>query len=479
MTPAASSFRDPSGHCFVLPNSVYRFLDLDSAAICSEFLQTDCAKTFFANGQLISTRRLTESETVLLKGNDGLEALFASHAGRAILEHERVPFVSYPYEWPPEMLWKAARLTLELAQSALLEGFGLKDATPYNVLYRGPNPVFVDVPSFERRDPADPVWIAQGQFVRTFLLPLLANQRWGLALADVFMTHRDGLEPEDVYRWCGVLERFQPIIFSLVSMPTWLKGKASAEGTRLYETRRTADPEKARFILSSLLRRAVRSLESLEPQSESNSPWSSYMTTHSYTEAAFAEKEKFVDEALREARPKRVLDVGANTGHFSMRAAKAGAEVVSIDIDPACVGRIWNAASKERLNVLPLVVNIARPTPALGWRNSECASFLDRSRGQFDCVLMLAVVHHLLVTERIPLAEILLLASELTTSWLVIEYVGPQDEMFCQLTRGRDALHEGLNERKFEEACAAHFDIVRSLPLAGKTRRMYLLKRKG
>jgi 2-polyprenyl-3-methyl-5-hydroxy-6-metoxy-1,4-benzoquinol methylase len=479
MSLAASSFRDPSGNCFVLPDRVYRFLDLDSAAVCSDFLQTHCAKSFLAKGRLISTRRLTESEAAQLKDGGELKGSSALHSGHAVLEHERVPFISYPYEWAPEMLWEAARLTLELARAALVEGYGLKDATPYNVLYRGANAVFVDVASFERRNPSDPVWVAQGQFVRTFLLPLLANQRWVLALADIFITHRDGLEPEEVHRWCGLLGRFKPMMLSLVSMPTWLKSKAQAEGARLYQTRRTDNPEKARFILESLLKRAERTLESLKPRARVQSGWSDYMKTHSYTEPAFAEKEKFVDAALREAKPKRVLDVGANTGHFSVEAAKAGAAVVAIDLDSECVGSIWRRSSDERLDILPLVLNLARPTPAIGWRNNECASFLERCRGNFDCVLMLAVVHHLVVTERIPLDEILQLASELTTTWLVIEYVGPKDEMFRQLTRGREALHAELSEKEFEETCATYFDIVRSQPLVGKARRMYLLKRKG
>jgi SAM-dependent methyltransferase len=479
MSLAASSFRDPAGNCFVFEKCVYRFLDPDSAAVCNDFLQTDCAKNFWAKGQLISTRRLSEPEAVRLKQENEFSALFASHAGRQVLEHERVPFVSYPYEWPPEMLWEAARLTLELARTALAEGFGLKDATPYNVLYRGATAVFVDVSSFERRDARDPVWIAQGQFVRTFLLPLLANQRWRLALADIFITHRDGLEPEEVYRWCGILEQFRPMMLSLISMPTWLKGKAQAEGTALYESRQTDNPEKAGFIVHWLLKRTERMLQSLKPRTRTESGWSDYMKTHSYTEPAFAEKEKFIDAALREIQPKRALDVGANTGHFSVQAAKAGASVVAIDLDPACVGLIWRRSFADRLDILPLVVNVARPTPALGWRNTECASFLERSRGAFDCVLMLALMHHLLVIERIPLQEILGLAAELTTTWLVIEYVGPEDEMFRQLTRGREALHAGLNEKYFEETCAGYFDIVRSLPLPGKSRRMYLLKRKG
>src|SRR5205814_57296 len=155
-------------------------------------------------------------------------------------------------------------------------------------------------------------------------------------------------------------------------------------------------------------------------------------------------------EVLREFQPKRVLDAGANTGHFSALAAKAGAEVVAIDLDEACVGAIWRRAAGEQLDILPLVVDLARPTPALGWRNRECPSLLERAAGKFDGVMMLALIHHLLVTERIPLEEIVQLASELTSTLLIIEFVGPQDEMFRQLVRGREALHEDLTEAAFE-----------------------------
>ena len=168
------------------------------------------------------------------------------------------------------------------------------------------------------------------------------------------------------------------------------------------------------------------------------------MATHSYDDPAFAAKEKFVNEALREFKPARVLDAGANTGHFSALAAQAGAEVVAVDLDAACAGAIWRRAREQKLNILPLVVNLARPSPALGWRNSECPSFLDRATGAFDGVLMLALIHHLLVTERIPLEEILRLAHDVTNSLLVIEFVDPKDDMFRRLTRGRENLHAAL-----------------------------------
>jgi 2-polyprenyl-3-methyl-5-hydroxy-6-metoxy-1,4-benzoquinol methylase len=473
------SFRDPTGTCLLVDGRVLRVVRESGVAAFEAFLRTKSARGFVERRQLVATRRLEEPELTALRGLVSMTGFPSAGPGGAVFEHERIWFPSYPYEWPPEMLWEAGRLTLEMALAALEDGHGLTDATPCNILFRGSEPVFIDVPSFESRTPGDPVWTPYGQFVRTFLLPLLANRRWSIPLADIFTTHRDGLEPERVYPWCGPLERFQPRILSLVSMPTWLRGRARSEGGKLYESRTIPNREKARFIVESLLKQLRRSLQWLEPPARKESVWSDYMATHSYSEPAFAAKERFVESLLREFKPSRALDVGANTGHFSALAARAGAAVVALDLDPACVGALWRRAQAEKLNVLPLVVDLSRPSPALGWRNSECPSFLDRAAGRFDAVLMLAVIHHLLVTERVPLKEILRLASELTTSLLVIEFVPPEDTMFRQLTRGRDHLHASLTRAVFETACGEHFDTINSVPLPGSGRRLYALKRKG
>jgi SAM-dependent methyltransferase len=479
MPSPAPSFRDPAGGCCSFNGRVLRFVAADAVSEFEKFLQTNCARQFIARREFVSTRRLNENETAALRASPELQPMFNSQPVGAVFEHERIPFPGYPHEWPPEMLWDAGRLTLELAQAALAAGFGLKDATPHNVLFRGCEPVFIDALSFELRNPGDPIWKPHAQFVRTFLLPLLANRRWGLPLAEIFTTRRDGIEPEAVYRFCGLLEKFKPRMLSLVSIPTWLSRKTSPDNQKIYQPHLLANAEKARFILESLFKRLERTLDSLKPVAQKKSAWSDYMATHSYDDPAFAAKEKFVNEALREFKPARVLDAGANTGHFSALAAQTGAEVVAIDLDPVCVGALWRRAREQKLNILPLVVNLARPSPALGWRNSECPSFLDRATGAFDGVLMLALIHHLLVTERIPLEEILRLAYEVTNLLLVIEFVEPKDEMFRRLTRGREHLHAALDMKIFEQACLPYFEIVRSFALPGTQRRMYCLKRKG
>ena len=473
---AATSFRDPGGFCVAIDQRFFRVVAPDHVAQVEAFLNSECARKFDAAGLLVATRLLSKPEvTQWLQRPEFSEAVADRPIG-AVFEHERIAFPSFPSEWNPEMLHAAAELTLDLALSALKSGYTLKDATPTNILFRSTRPVFVDLLSFESRIAGESIWRPYAQFVRTFLLPLLAHKYWGTSMAEIFTTRRDGLEPQELHAKCTFLQKIRPPFLSLITMPTLLAKKGEAAGTASVPA--SKDDEKSIFILESLFHRLRSTLKSLKPNSARHAAWSSYMDTHNYNQQAFAAKEAFVRDVLREFQPAKVLDVGANTGHFSRIAANSGADVVAIDADPGCSADSFMHARDKKFSVLSLVVDIARPTPALGWRNTECASFLDRSRGHFDTVLMLALVHHLQVTERVPLRDIFDLAAELTNSLLVIEFVPLEDPMFQRLLRGREALFAGNNRQVFEETCQRQFEIVRSAELPGSGRRLYLLKRK-
>ena len=466
--PAPASFRDPGGKLYRLPTRIVRAVEPSHCADLEDFLATKTARKAVADGRLIRSDRVAAGDFPELSLPDGA----------SLWEHERVWFPSFPYEWPAEMLHAAASLTLDLAEAALGEGFGIKDATPYNILFRGPSPIFVDVLSFERRDPLDSTWLAYGQFVRTFLLPLAAQRYFGLPIHQLLGSQRDGLEPEAIYAWAGWLRRLRPPLLGLVSLPKWLAGsKGDAEVS--YRPKMAGSAEQARFVLDGLLRSCRRQLQALAPRPAADSTWSGYLHHKSlYSPAQLEQKEKFVREALDLAQPQRVLDVGANEGHFSFLAARRGAEVVAIDTDPAVAGSIWRSASRDRLNVLPLVADFARPTPAIGWRNQECPSFLDRAGKQFDMVMFLAVLHHVLVTERIPLEDLLGLADELTRDYVIFEFVAPQDPMFQRILRGRDELYAHFSPAWFEAAAMARFELVRSEKLDGLHRWLYLFRRR-
>ena len=394
-----------------------------------------------------------------------------------MLEHDRVWFPSYAYEWPPEMLHAAAELTLDLAEASLPAGYGLKDATPFNVLFVGPNPVFVDLLSFEKRDPGDSTWLPYEQFMRMFVRPLLMAREFRVPADEIFISRNAGLQAEDVYAHCPWVRRFRRPFLTAVSIPVWLNRRVDPDQGNIFKKNTSVDPEKAAFILGAQLRRLRKTLRKVAPRTQAQSVWSSYMSNLSYVEEEFARKTTLVQNWVADCEPKTVLDIGCNTGHFSAIAANKGARVVALDLDPVVVGNVWRRARAENLDILPLVMNIAHPIPATGWLNAEYASFLDRAAGSFDLVMMLAVLHHLLVTDRIPLIEILNLAAELTRRDLIIEYVSKDDPLFRRLTRGRDALHESFTQESFEAACRQRFIIVEKQPVKGDLRWLYLLRK--
>jgi SAM-dependent methyltransferase len=474
VTAPRASFRDPDGSVYLTEGRVIRRVEATAASGLRSLMESRSVKRLVAQGDFIEGRELTGPEAGSTLAAIGMAA--PTDAEGLLLEHPRVAFPSFAHEWCPEMLHAAGRLTLEIAAVLQGDGLGLKDATPHNVLFQGPKPVFIDVASLEKRDPGNPTWLPHAQFTRTFLLPLLVNKRCAIPLDQIFLAHRDGLAPEGVYGLLGAGRRLSPAFLFSVSIPTWLSRRATNE-PEIYRPR-AESPDKAAFILNATMKHLRRQLDGAAPDTKS-SVWSDYMDTKSYQDEDFETKERFVCTTLGSGSSRTVLDIGCNTGHFSELAARTGATVVALDSDPVCVGQTYRRAVANSLSILPLVANIARPSPALGWRNGEQASLLERLSGRFDLVLMLAVLHHLLVTERIPLHEILGLAAELTTDLLVIEYVGPSDPMFRKLVRGRDSLYAHVTAEWFEAACIERFEIIEAKKLAEADRRLYLLKRKA
>jgi SAM-dependent methyltransferase len=171
-----------------------------------------------------------------------------------------------------------------------------------------------------------------------------------------------------------------------------------------------------------------------------------------------------------------VLDIGANTGEFSALAASLGARVIALERDAASAERIYILSRERELNILTLHADIARPTPAAGWQNAESAALLPRLEQQADLVLLLAVIHHLILMEQIPLPAILALLHRLTRRHLLLEWVPVSDPMFQSLLRGRDSLYGSLTEGDLLAACAGLFHTARRQTLSNG-RILFLLER--
>jgi len=421
------------------------------------FLRSPLAQEWVSQGRLIATVESSSAE-----------------AGAILLEHPRVFFPSYPWEWTPEAWFAAAELTLDLCEALLGEGLILKDATPLNVLFEGTRPVFVDVLSIDARDPGSPLWLAYAQFVRTFLLPLTAYRYLGWPLA-TSLQKRDGYEPGDLYPYLGRVRRWRKPFRSLVTLPYLFekRSKSAAAPTTKLQQR----PEVAQAVLRRNLHRLRAQLTKLKP-TERDSRWSEYPeSADHYTDEDHKQKQAFVRGALLEAQPRQVLDLGANTGVYSRIATSMGANVVAWDTDVGASERNWEQAAEKRLAIQPLVADPARPTPATGWRNREWLSLLERAQGRFDCVMMLGLIHHLLVTDQIPLGEVAALLRDLTTRWAIVEWVPANDPRFAELVRGRDELYGHLNQAVFTAAMEKHFSI-RTQQQLKNGRTLFLLEAK-
>jgi SAM-dependent methyltransferase len=456
--PSLPTFRDPAGSVEMRPDGAYRSIRAPFDAEILEFLALPLATKLVAEGRLVAS-----------------EVMSAEGAETLVLRHPRISFQSFPWEWAPGLWLAAAELTLTLCSDLVEQGWLLKDATPLNVLFQGTAPIFVDVLSIERMDAHQPIWLAYGQFVRTFLLPMLAYSRLGWPL-QTSLTRRDGYEPEEIYAALSWPARVRQPALSAVTLPSLLASNKKVQGGSV-ASRTVKEPELARHILLKTLRGLLAQMRRVTPAHHS-STWSDYAeTAFHYSEEDHARKRGFVSKALAGARPVRVLDVGCNTGVYSNLAADAGAEVVSIDTDVQAVDRLCASLKGSGKNILPLCVDLAQPSPATGWENREYASFLSRCSGHFDTVMMLAVLHHLLLRNQIPMDRIAALCSNLTTRHLILEWVPAADLKFQELLRGRDSIYAHITEDSFRDAFAEYFATVDELPLANGRIMLHLEKK--
>jgi SAM-dependent methyltransferase len=462
-SPAArAQFRDPAGSSSLTESHAVRRIAPNAVEPTLAFLASPFRTNLERSGDLIAT------EIVTAVGDS------SELPGDLVLRHPRIDPISYPWEWTPAQWCAAAEFTLRMAGRANDAGWTLKDATPLNILFQESRPVLVDVLSFERRDPASSTWLAYAQFVRTFLLPLVAAKylHWPLQAT---LLWRDGYEPATLYRALQPWQRLYPDLIDVITMATLFEGFGK-KPAKPRDPPADPDPELIMHILHRRLARLGRQIRNAGSFDRS-SRWSSNEKPAAHQNPTDTEaKQGFVRAVLNRCHPAQILDIGAHTGAYSLLAAHAGVRVTAIDGDAEALGVLWREADRQKLPVTTIVANIARPTPATGWRNREQLSLLDRLHQKFDVVLMLAVIHRLILREQVSLAGIAELCVGLTRHWLVVEWVPPSDPSYQESLSDRDDLYGRLSEEDLKQAFDPYFHVADRKPLENQ-RILLLLER--
>ena len=477
VAPDPGSFKDPAGKVYRAGGRVLRGLDGNAAAVVADLLRSPFYQRLVADGDVVGSSWPPAADaarrSVLADGWCG------------VVEHEPVLFLTWPYEWPFSMLKDAALLQLRLLTASVGNGWTLKDATPFNIQYSlatgAPRPIFIDVPSFTPRDGA--YWHGHRQFCATFLAPLLLTAHLGVPFAPLLKSAPDGVPPEEAIKYFRGLRRFRKGVPVHIWFPARAERALRTPGARRKRYPDNPDRKQSQRTLLALLDSLTRLVQRLS-YGKPRSTWTAYAHSHPYDAADFERKKEFVARHAEALRPALTLDLGANTGVFSRIAARFSRVVVAADADHDAVETLYLAlrddqtaargegGDSEYRNIIPIVLDVANPSPGLGWAGTERAAFATRAKP--DLVLCLALVHHLRVAANVPLP--------LVIDWLrtfeapvVMEFIGREDEMFAELIANKQERYEDYSAASFEAHLRGRFHVRDRLALKDGRRELLLL----
>jgi ribosomal protein L11 methylase PrmA len=450
-----ASFRDPSGFLFTRDGRLFRQVNQRYARDYEHLLESGLYDNLVSDGLLVSHAESEESSAVP-------ETAFK------VIEPEIIPFVSYPYEWCFSQLQDAALATLAVQRKAVDHGMSLKDASAYNVQFCSGRPLLVDTLSFEVLREGEP-WIAYRQFCQHFLAPLALMSYVNIELGKLLRTHIDGVPLEMASQ---LLPRRTLLKLSLLVHMHW---HASAQ--RRFAGTSTRQPRPGRQMNLNALRGLADNLESAirklkwEPR---QSAWADYEQTHVYSESAWGDKRRLTEDFLERVRPNSVWDLGANVGTFSRLASERGIPTVAFDFDPGAVELSYRQIrDHEETHILPLVMDLTNPSPALGWEHRERASL--EQRGPATAIFALALEHHLAISNNVPLERLARYLARLG-EWLLIEFIPKEDPQVQRLLVSREDIFDEYHREGFEAAFGSHFEIMRSDPVGDSGRLLYEMK---
>ncbi len=459
----AGSFRDRDGRVYHFQGQIFRGLS-ESALENFRKLQK---KTFYTKlaeaGKVIGTHEIA-AENNPLPGH--LQELWAG-----FLEHDPVPVISYPYEWTFSMLKAAASLQLHLVERAVSSGFTLKDATPYNIQFVNRKPVFIDIPSFEPLPQGEP-WAGYRQFCEMFLFPLFLQAYKGCNFQPFMRAAINGVDVQAASALFGFRDRFRKGVLSHVWLQSKLDRRYGGSSENVRSSLKSAGFNRELILVN------VRKLQKLVKKLEweaSGSEWGDYTEFHNYSDDDHVRKEDFIRDAMKAENPATVWDIGCNTGQFSRIAAEHCRQVVAMDIDHVAVERLYLDKTTPK-NILPLLQNVADPSPNWGWRNRERSDLQSRSKP--DLVLCLALIHHVVISANIPLEEFIDWLAGLTNK-LVIEYVSRKDDKVKTLLRNKEDKYQDYSRKSLEASLKRHFDIRQHLEVNDGNRTLYRCVKPG
>ncbi len=451
-----SSFRDPSGFLFEREGVLYRQVNQRYSEHYLRMMRSGLYETLVGKGLLVPHAEV------------GVPAMNPETAFK-VIQPDRIPFVSYPYEWSFSMKKDAALATLSIEREALAAGLTLKDASAYNIQFVDGKPLLIDTLSFEAYCEGEP-WVAYRQFCQHFLAPLALMANVDVRLGQMARLYIDGVPLDLAAQLLPWQSRLDPSLLIHIHLHARLQ--------RSYADRPVEGKLSTQRVSKAALLSLIEGLEGAVKKlrwKPAGTEWGDYYRNTNYTDAAFQQKADLVSEWVAQVKPQIVWDLGANDGTFSRLASERGIPTLAFDIDPAAVEQNYlKVKQNHERNLVPLILDLTNPSPAIGWHNRERESIMDRAPA--DMVFALALVHHLAISNNVPFRALADFFAD-TGRWLIIEFVPKTDSQVQRLLRSRKDIFDHYDIDAFERAFRTRFLVRQKASLVDSERCLYLMER--
>jgi hypothetical protein len=461
--PLASSFRDPSGFVFEKDGTLYRQVNNIFREDFDHFTGSGCYNYLVEKQWLIPHEEIHKNFT-------------GSPGWYKTLQPQRIPFITYPYEWCFDMLKDAALLTLQLAKDCTRFGIILKDATPFNVQWLDGNPVFIDTLSFERYDASKP-WIAYRQFCETFLSPLLLMYYSHQPLQSLLLAYPEGIPLPITRSLLPWRSKFSFYTYLHIHLHQRLASRTKVKEAELQNTA----IQKEQGFSEKKLHRLLDSLQSLIQPLQwkgDTTNWDQYYEEANQRNDYVLQKKKIITGWLSEpGEIHTAVDLGANEGSFSFLLAAKNIQTIAADSDHSSINKLYQKIKKEKeRNILPLLIDLANPSSAIGLNNKERASFTERTN--CDVGMALALIHHLAIGKNIPFEKIAEFFKGLADLF-IIEFIPKTDKKIQFMLQQKKDIYNNYSEENFIHSFSKYFSVQKKQEIGDSGRILYMMKKHG
>lgn len=453
-----ASFRDPSGFLFQKEGTLYRQIN----------------KSFKENFDLLNSSGLYKKlvdEDLLIPHKEVDKKEAVTSEVYKVIRPKKIPFISYPYEWSFSQLKDATLTTLKIQQLAIEHGMSLRDASAYNIQFLNGKPILIDTLSFEKYE--EKPWVAYKQFCQHFLAPLALMSYVDVDLNKLSRVNIDGIPLPLTSKLLPLKTKLKPGLLIHLHLHASSQKRHADKGAGI-QTKNIKLSKRSMLGLIDSLEGAVKGLK----WNPKGTEWGDYYEGNlNYLPASLRYKANLVEKFISVVKPKTVWDLGGNTGLFSRIASDKGIFTVSSDIDPAAVEKNYRTVvGKGEKNILPLLIDFTNPSPSIGWANKERDSFLDR--GPTDVCLALALVHHLAISNNVPLEKLAEFFSSVGKH-LIVEFIPKEDSQVQKLLATREDIFPNYTREGFEKSFKTFFNIKKTEIIKGSKRTLYLMVKKG